>query len=145
MPDIFHEITVQGTRDQVYFNLTEQEGLAEWWTTHTSAAPVVGSDASFAFNRGEVTFTMRIEDLRPPTSVRWHCIGGPPEWLGTNIEWDLEPEGEDATTIKFRHLGFRSTDGGLGMYSYQWAGYLWSLKELIENAEGHPYTDPPFP
>ena len=31
------------------------------------------------------------------------------------------------------------------MCSYDWAGYLWSLKELIEGGVGHPYEDPQLP
>jgi uncharacterized protein YndB with AHSA1/START domain len=145
MPDIIHEVVLLGSPEQVYYNLTEQPGLAAWWTKHTQAAPVVGSDASFAFDRGAVTFTMRVEELRVPALVKWRCIAGPPEWVGTTVAFELSPTPEGSTRLNFRHLGFRSTEGGLGRYSYSWAGYLWSLKELVEKSEGHPYEDPPLP
>lgn len=145
MPDIIHQVTIKGTGPQIYHALTQQEGLAGWWTRHTQAEPVVGSTSSFSFNKGETVFSMRIETLDEPTHVRWRCLSGHPEWAGTNIEFDLNQLDDDTTQVNFKHLGWRSTDGILGLCSYDWAGYLWSLKELIENGAGHPYEDAPLP
>ncbi|MDH3538524.1 MAG: SRPBCC domain-containing protein [Acidimicrobiia bacterium] len=145
MPDIIHQVTIKGTDAQIYYALTRQEGLAGWWTRHTQAATVVGATSAFSFNKGETVFTMRIEALDEPTRVRWYCLSGHPEWAGTIIEFKLKTVDAGTTEVNFKHLGWRSTDGILGMCSYDWAGYLWSLKELIEGGVGHPYEDPPLP
>jgi uncharacterized protein YndB with AHSA1/START domain len=145
MPDIIHQVTIEGGQPQIYHALTKQEGLAGWWTRHAQAASVVGATSTFSFNKGETVFTMRVDELDEPRLVRWYCLGGHPEWVRTTIEFELEPGADDGTTIvNFKHLGWRSTDGILGMCSYDWAGYLWSLKELIELGVGHPYEDPPL-
>ena len=144
MPDIIHQVTINGTDSQIYYALTRQEGLAGWWTRHVQAAAVVGATSTFSFNKGETVFTMRIETLEEPTRVRRYCLSGHPEWAGTSIEFDLEPANGETTRVNFKHLGWRSSDGILGLCSYDWAGYLWSLKELIERGAGHPYEDPPL-
>ena len=145
MPDIIHQVTIKGSEAQIYHALTQQEGLAGWWTRHAQTTTVVGGTSTFSFNNGETVFTMRLDELAEPSLVRWYCLGGHPEWARTTIEFDLEPGGDGTTLVNFKHLGWRSTDGILGMCSYDWAGYLWSLKELIELGVGHPYEDPPLP
>ena len=145
MPDIIHQVTIKGSESQIYYALTQQEGLAGWWTRHAHVGTVVGATSTFSFNNGETVFTMRVDELNDPNLVRWYCLSGHPEWARTTIEFDLEPGAAGTTLVNFKHLGWRSTDGILGMCSYDWAGYLWSLKELIELGVGHPYEDPPLP
>ena len=42
MSDIKHLVTIDAPIRVVYMALTEQDGLAGWWTTDTVAEPVVG-------------------------------------------------------------------------------------------------------
>ena len=60
MHDIKHLVTIDAPIPVVYMALTEQDGLAGWWTTDTVAEPVVGSIADFRFgDRHHWGFYMR--------------------------------------------------------------------------------------
>jgi len=52
-------------------------------------------------------FQMRIEQLTPPSLVRWKCVGGSsPDWVGTTQEFILEPQGDGEVLLKFCHGGW---------------------------------------
>lgn len=49
MLDILHRIGIKASSEKVYAALTEQEGLAGWWTKNTNATPKVGAILEFRF------------------------------------------------------------------------------------------------
>jgi len=49
MAEIRHLVVIAAPPSKVYAALTEQAGLAGWWTEETVAEPVVGSVAEFKF------------------------------------------------------------------------------------------------
>ena len=42
MPDILHEVTIEALAEDVFKAITEKDGIASWWTVHTTADPQVG-------------------------------------------------------------------------------------------------------
>src|SRR5210317_2069624 len=89
MYDIKHLVTIDAPIPVVYMALTEQEGLAGWWTTDTVANPIVGSIAGFRFG-DRYHNTMRIEALEKGSRVEWICLDGDPEWVETTFVFELE-------------------------------------------------------
>jgi hypothetical protein len=118
--------------------LTEQRGLANWWTGDTVAEPTEGSVAEFGFGQRRTVIRMRIEELVSPSLVRWQCLGGIDEWIGTNLRFELKSVG-DGTQLMFRHLGWKSSDGVLALCSFDWAHYLMSLRSYCESGQGNPH------
>lgn len=49
MPDILHRIGIRASPEKIYAALTEQAGLAGWWTKETKATPKVGAILQFRF------------------------------------------------------------------------------------------------
>lgn len=49
MPDILHRIGIRATPRKVYAALTEQKGLAGWWTSNTNASAKVKAVLQFRF------------------------------------------------------------------------------------------------
>jgi uncharacterized protein YndB with AHSA1/START domain len=138
MPDIMHQLTIAATRAAIYPLLTEQRGLAAWWTTDVVAKPRVGSVAKFGFGARDTVIRMRIEELVPGSRIRWQCVGGIGEWEHTQVTFDLQAKGR-LTVLQFRHLGWRSTEGALALCSFDWAHYLMSLRSLAETGVGNPH------
>lgn len=138
MPDIMHQLTIKAPPAEVYVAITEQKGLAAWWTTDTVAKPKVGAFAEFGFGKRDTVIKMQIEELVPFSKVRWHCVGGIGEWEHTQLTFDLEKKSKN-TVLLFRHLGWRSTDGALALCSFDWAHYLMSLRALVETGRGNPH------
>ena len=140
MYDIFHLFNIK-TNDslKVYKALTEQEGLASWWTTATTATPEVGSVATFRFSP-EYHKEMKVTNLDEGKTVEWECIHGDDQWLGTTIKFELTQK-ENSTDVKFYHGNWKEQSELFGICNYHWGLYLKSLKTYIEDGKGNP-TDP---
>lgn len=137
MADIRHMLLIDAPVDTVYRAITEQDGLAGWWTRQTVAAPEVGSFAEFRFG-DRYTDKMRVAVLEPGRKVEWECVEGDKEWIGTRIVFDLEKQGDQAL-LRFRHAGWRAETDFYASCNYQWGYYMRSLKLYCETGGGTPF------
>ena len=136
MVDILHRIGVEhGSPEQVYDALTTLDGLSGWWTEKTAGRTEVGGVIEFRFGPGG--FDMKVLELDPGRRVRWEVVDGPPEWIGTEVHWDLRQEG-DYTIVLLKHEGWREPVEFMHHCSTKWATFLMSLKQLLETGEGAP-------
>jgi predicted ester cyclase/uncharacterized protein YndB with AHSA1/START domain len=138
MPEIMHQLTINSSAEKIYQALTEQRSLVGWWTTDVVAEPTVGSVAEFGFGNRSTVIRMRVEKLGPSSLVSWRCLGGIGEWVGTDVQFELQPQG-GTTILVFRHLGWKTSDGVLALCSFDWARYLMSLRSLVETGQGNPH------
>jgi uncharacterized protein YndB with AHSA1/START domain len=71
MPDILHRIEIKASSEQVYAALTEESGLAGWWTREVKAG--------LHFQFGDYGFSsMKLTELKPGERVAWQCVEGGP-------------------------------------------------------------------
>jgi uncharacterized protein YndB with AHSA1/START domain len=138
MPEILHRLTIEAPPSKVYQALTEERGLASWWTRDTVAEPLAGLTAQFGFANRQTVFRMFIEKLEKDKTVTWKCLDGHPEWVGTIIAFHLEPS-QTGTVLNFSHTNWERSDGILPMCSFDWARYLISLKEYVTSGRGTPH------
>lgn len=139
MFDIVHRIGMTKPLEEVYRALATPEGLAAWWTTDTSGRSEVGEKLSFRF--GDIGgFDMEVLELDPAGRVRWSVVDGPPEWIGTEVDWQLDQR-DEWTIVQFAQRGWREQVEFMGHCSTKWAVYLLSLKELVETGRGRPTPD----
>ncbi len=137
MHDILHCIGIQATPQKVYAALSEQKGLAGWWTKDTKAEAKVGALLQFRF--GNHGFNdMKVVRLVRGRQVHWHCVDGAKEWIGTRLTFDLKREG-DRTIVVFTQHGWKKQTDLLRYCNTKWATYLLSLKSLVEKGKGLPY------
>lgn len=133
MVDILHRVGIVGPREKVYAALTTVEGLAGWWTSDTTG------DGVLEFRFGELGgFDIKVVDVQPQTRVEWEVVGGPEEWIGTTITFDLTQDGE-WTIVCFTHAGWREPVEFMNHCSTKWATFLMSLKALVETGTGAPH------
>lgn len=159
MSGIHHEILIVSSAEKIYEALTTQSGLASWWTPKTIAEPEAGSVSKFPF--GENYFKeMRIEELNFPKLVRWTCISGTYEWVGTSISFRLisgtretilkihpeildqltqSPEGKIVTLLIFQHDDWKADTPMFAECNYTWGQFLRSLKLYCETGKGRPW------
>ena len=136
MPDILHRIGVDhASPDQVYDALTTIDGLSGWWTTETTGETDLGGVIEFRFEPGG--FDMKVAEIEPGRRVRWDVVDGPAEWVGTNIQWDIQQQGEYAIVL-FKHEGWREPVEFMHHCSTKWATFLMSLKQFVETGTGAP-------
>jgi uncharacterized protein YndB with AHSA1/START domain len=141
MAEILHMVLIDSPVDHVYEAITEEKGLAAWWTVQAVANPAAGSTAEFKFG-DRYHASMRILTLEPPKKVEWECVGGDEEWIGTRISFDLEKRG-DQTLLRFRHGLWRKTTDFYASCNYNWGHYLSSLKSYCETGKGTPFEFKP--
>jgi uncharacterized protein YndB with AHSA1/START domain len=145
MVDILHRVGIKASVDQVYQALATREGLAAWWTDNTRGESKTGGALTFTFsaNGAEIGgFDMQVLALEPARRVLWQVSGGPEEWVGTQISFDLKQSGEHAI-VMFKHLGWKEPVEFMHHCSTKWAVYLMSLKSLVEIGKGTPNPNDP--
>ncbi|AVL26298.1 hypothetical protein NBRGN_015_00580 [Nocardia brasiliensis NBRC 14402] len=138
MVDILHRVGIESPLDDVYTALTTIDGLANWWTTNTHGDENAGGVIRFRFGpEGKEGFDMKVTDLQPAERVRWEVVDGPEEWVGTEVSFTLEREGDYAIVL-FRHQGWREPVEFMHHCSTKWAMFLMSLKSYVETGTGTP-------
>lgn len=136
MADILHRVGVRdASPERVYQALTTLEGLSGWWAEKTSGDTELGGVIEFRFAPGDID--MRVAELDPGRLVRWDVVGGPEEWIGTGVRFDLRQEG-DWTIVLFRHQGWREPVEFMNHCTTKWGTFLLSLKQLLETGHGLP-------
>jgi uncharacterized protein YndB with AHSA1/START domain len=141
MIDIIHRIGIKSPITQVYKALTSIEGLSNWWTEEVEGDEQVGEKIEFRFRAvtGELkgSMVMEVLELNTPTNVRWRCIEGPDEWVGTDITFLLSQQ-DDQTILLFGHRNWREAVEFTSHCSMKWAVFLLSLREYVETGKGKP-------
>jgi uncharacterized protein YndB with AHSA1/START domain len=160
MPHIRHEILIGASAEKVYAALTRQEDLSAWWTPGTNAKPELHSVARFAFGP-EYFKEMKIIELVPSSLVKWICITGAEEWVGTTISFRLEPgdkesllkshpelsdqiqqqRNSEGTLLIFHHDDWKDYTPMFAECNYTWGRFLRSLKLFCETGKGRPWPN----
>jgi len=140
MADIRHRVGIAAPRARAYDMLTTTEGLARWWTRPVDGDPSPGGTIRFFFGQPEPSAVMKVVDATPDGHVGWNCVEGPDEWVGTNVDFDLRPSG-DETVVLFNHSDWREPVDFMHHCSTKWAIFLMSLKDSLEGDGGTPFPD----
>ncbi len=138
MKTIHHVFDVAASAGAVYQALTTQEGLAGWWTTRVTTSGEHGSIVDFTFVEG-FNPDMEITDLQPGRRVAWKCVGGHEPWADNTFEFTIEAGGEQTRVRFWQHYATELDDDSYGIYNYNWAYYLESLRLLLTEGSGKPY------
>ena len=139
MPDILHRVGIQAPAEKVYWALTAEEGLAGWWTRNVKAPPGVGAVIQFSFDDKGFN-DMKVLELIPGKRVRWQCVDGAKEWIGTELIFELREE-DGMIVLLFAQRGWKEQVEVMHYCSTKWATYLLGIKSLCENGKGTPYPD----
>ena len=161
MPNIHHQLLIGATVEKVYSAMVTREGLSAWWTPDVKAEPEIGGIARFPF--GPVYFKeMKITVLKPHDEVKWICIKGAGEWIGTTISFVLHPFHKEifshahpemngqaeqqhniinATLLVFHHDNWKGYTPMFAECNYTWGQFLRSLKLLCETGKGRPWPN----
>lgn len=131
MPDILHRVGVNAPPEKVFAALSTLEGVRGWWVSTAKGSAGAGDTIDFGF------CDMRVESARPPALVRWRCVRGPEEWMGTEVSFQLEWK-DGQTFVLFKHSGWKEPVEFMHHCSTKWATFLLSLRELVETSSGRP-------
>jgi uncharacterized protein YndB with AHSA1/START domain len=112
MPDIHHRLRVSAPPADVFRALTSEDGVGAW----------------------REALLIRVVDRQEGARIVWRCEDGPPDWIGTDIGFELQRDG-DETIVRFRHGRFREANDAMADCSTAWARTLMSLKSWVETPE----------
>jgi uncharacterized protein YndB with AHSA1/START domain len=141
MVDIVHRIGIKAPQGHVYTALSSLKGLAGWWTEEVEGDDRLGGKIEFIFRTptGELKgkMVMEVQRLDAQKEVRWKCLDGPAEWIGTDIVFGLS-EKDGQTIVLFGHRNWREEVEFTSHCSMKWATFLLSLREYAETGKGRP-------
>jgi uncharacterized protein YndB with AHSA1/START domain len=141
MADIIHRIGIKAPLAKVYEAVSTVAGVAGWWTRETTGASTLDGAMTVVFRTpaGQELGRMEFEltALEPSSRVKWRFTAGPPEWLGTEVTFDLREE-DGQTTVVFGHRGWREPGEFMAHCSMKWATFLLSLRLFAQSGEGKP-------
>ena len=141
MADIIHRIGIKAPLANVYKAFSSIEGLANWWTSETSGDSSVKGKIEFVFRTltGEVVGKMIFEvlALTPDKNARWQCVEGPPDWIGTELTFDISYQ-DNQTILLFGHRKWAEASESMAHCSMKWATFMLSLREYVETGKGKP-------
>jgi uncharacterized protein YndB with AHSA1/START domain len=139
MPDIKHQFTIKAPVAKVYESISQISGLKSWWTTDTEGEEKQGGVIRFGFGPGSFN-KMKINSLKKDQVVRWHCVDGPSEWIGTRLGFELSEDKDKQTVVKFDHSGWKEAGEFYASCNYHWGLFMRSLKALCETGQGTPHV-----
>jgi hypothetical protein len=64
---------------------------------------------------------------------------GPPQWIGTDVRFALEPAPQGGTRILLDHTGFAQVDEMFRIVTLGWAQMLLHLKQYLDSGQPAPF------
>ena len=138
------DLLLQASPAAVYAALTTKDGLRGWWSQDCEGQTHPGGVLTFRF--GPTHKGMRVERMEANREVRWRCVGAhiaflekTDEWVGTQIVFQLTPEGEGRTRLEFEHVGLVPSFECYELCDSGWKYFLASLQGFVETGRGTPH------
>lgn len=142
MANIEHLQSIHAPVAVVYKALTSSQGLSEVWTRELTVHEQVGATNEFHFGDDDLT-KMKIVELTPNSTIKWLCTESDPEWVGTTVSFELR-ENNGKTDVLLRHMNWKEVTNFYRFCNYNWAMFLYSLKNYCEDGAGLPYQNRKF-
>ena len=137
MAAIKHLLHIDAPKEKVYEALTTIHGLSNWWTKQTKGEDTLNGIIEFRFD--DLGFNkMKVIEMKPGESVSWECVDGPPDWIGTHVNFYLA-ENENKTRVKFEHSGWKEANDFYAACSFSWSRYLESLRQFCPTSKGEAF------
>jgi uncharacterized protein YndB with AHSA1/START domain len=139
---ILMQFDVAANQRATWDALTTHEGITSWWSTRAEVPTGPGAVLRLSFPDAPITWDLRVDEAEEPQRLRWHCVGGPPQWVDTDIAFALSPASDgDGTTVYFDHVGWRETDQMFRIVTFGWGQVLARLKAFLDSGKPVPYFD----
>src|SRR5437868_11709062 len=134
MADILQQFSIKAEPEQVFQTVSTPQGLDCWWTKSSAGTPGPGAEYSLDFGPG-YNWKGKVTRYVPGSAFELQMTDAHPDWLNTRVGFDLQPEGQSVTGIRFYHTGWPATDEHWRISCYCWAMYLRILRRYLEHGE----------
>jgi hypothetical protein len=141
MATILLRVPVDSEPKAAYEAVATSQGVNGWWSNHTQGPDGVGSTMKVGLPDAPTTFDFEVIEDSPESRIRWRCLAGPPEWIDTEIGFEVQTDDDGQTSVLFSHDGWKTTEESFPFIAYSWAQILPRLKKLAEDGAPNPYFD----
>ena len=141
MANILLRVPIEADRDAIFDAVATSQGIKGWWSNRTEGPAGTNSTMKVAFPDAPMTFDFEVTEQTPGKRVAWHCLAGPPEWIGTDLSFEIQQGDDGSTSVLFTHGGWATAEESFPFIAYSWAQILPHLKKLAESGEGQPFFD----
>ncbi|MGH2779079.1 MAG: SRPBCC domain-containing protein [Actinomycetota bacterium] len=141
MASILLRVPIGADAGSIYKALSTNEGVNGWWSNHTEGPEGTGSTMRVAFPDAPITFDFEVTEETSNERVAWHCLSGPPEWIGTDVSIDIQTDDDGNLSALFVHSGWKTTEESFPFIAFSWAQILPRLKKLAEEGKAEPFFD----
>lgn len=132
---------------KIIFNAITQS-VQEWWGNTNTAVSKLDDEFTTSFNK--TFWKFKILEFKPNYKIVWQCIdakhihtgfdGIEKEWIGTNVEWNLEEKSHNETILNFTHNGLVPELNCYEICYPAWERFVTqSLKSFVETGKGMPH------
>ena len=140
MKIIHHVVDLDVPVTAVWSAITEEPGLAGWWTPSVQAPSAeVGGRIEFTLT-AEFSPVMEIIRADEDSELAWKCIGGHEPWNDSTFRFHLSLLGDGRVRLRFwQEYAIELDDDAYGSYNFRWGYYLNSLRQFCTTGEGTPF------
>jgi uncharacterized protein YndB with AHSA1/START domain len=141
MEAIRHRVGITVPREKVHQTLTTTGGLEGFWTRTLEGEPSQGGILRFFFGAPDYSAEMKVVEDGPERVV-WDCTGGPEEWVGTTLTFDLQ-EADGETVVLFTHGGWREPVPFMHHCTTKWGVFLLGMRTWLQGGAPGSFPDDP--
>jgi steroid delta-isomerase-like uncharacterized protein len=137
---IHHVFDTTASADTLWRALTQEDGLAGWWSTRVVISDSGSGDQvhlTFAGDFNPVMHVVRREEAR---ELEWQCVAGHDKWKDNTFRFQIAPAEGGHLRLRFwQDYAVELSDDDYGNYNFNWGYYLESLRLFCETGAGKPF------
>jgi uncharacterized protein YndB with AHSA1/START domain len=141
MSEIITQFDVTAPAATVWQALTTRDGIRGWWTTQAEVPQGTGAVLELRFPDAPISWDLRVDEADENERLHWHCIGGPPPWVDTDILFRLAAAPDGGTRVLFDHVGWKDAEEMVRIVTFGWVQMFLQLKGYAESGKPQPFFD----
>ena len=136
MATIKQLLHIAAPQQQVYEAISTINGIQNWWTVQTSGNDSLNGIISFRF--GDIGPDFKVTELIPGEKVKWLCVAGFPDWIGTSLIFSLD-QNDGKSRVRFEHADWQDDGDFYAGCAFSWGRYMESLRQYCQTGKGESF------
>ena len=137
--DIYHDLHIEASQQQIYDAITLPEHLINWWPLKCSGEPILDEEYNFNFGQ-EYNWFGKVIKAERNKAFHIKMTQSDADWDPTAFGFDIVPH-ENGTLLQFWHRNWPNCNAHFKRSSYCWAILLKGLKGYLEKASIIPFEE----
>lgn len=131
MNTIYHDFTINVSKEKVFAAINSPDGLNNWWTLRCSGKPALNEEYNLYFAE-EYNWFATISKFLVNEEIEFKMTHAMTEWLPTYFGFKIEETKNNMTYVQFYHGGWKTISKEFRTASYCWADLLRQMKQYLE-------------